>query len=82
VRPARVEVHIEELVLHDFPPLDRSVFAEAVQLELSVLLASRPLEGPATHLDRIDAGRFDVAARFGPDALGAGVAGRVREALG
>ena len=31
---ARVELHIEELVLHGFPPRDRARIGDAVQAEL------------------------------------------------
>jgi len=81
VRPARVEVHIEELVLHGFPPLDRHAVGEAVQRELGALVASRPLGAPVS-ADTVDAGRFDAPAGWGADALGTRVAERVREAIG
>ena len=81
VRPARVEVHIEELVLHGFPPLDRHAAAEAVQRELAALVADRPLGAPVS-ADTVDAGRFDAPGGWGADTLGRRVAERIREVLG
>jgi hypothetical protein len=70
----RVEVRIEELVLHGFPPLDAPAVAEAVARELDGLAA---VPEPAHH---VDAGSFG-AASLAPGALGAGIAARLGNAL-
>jgi hypothetical protein len=39
VRPARIDLHIEELVLHDVPAAERRGFSERLSRELAGLLA-------------------------------------------
>jgi hypothetical protein len=72
-------VHIEELVLHGFPPLDARAVGDAVERELAELVGARP---PAALAGRhaVDAGSFDAAVQ--PAALGAGVAAQIRRVLG
>lgn len=71
--PARIELEIQEFVLHGFSPLDRHAVAEAVRLELAARVASESPRAFAS-ADLLDAGRFDAPP--GPDAgaLAAGVA--------
>lgn len=80
----RLELHIEELVLHGFSPDDRDALASTLQHELA-----RRLEGgvpPALvergAFERIDAGAFRVVAPVRPAAVGAQVAGAITGALG
>jgi hypothetical protein len=80
VTPQRIEVRIDELVLHGFPALDGHAVGAAVERELARLVAARP---PAARgADALDAGSFAVPA--GPDAgeLGGAIASRVGEVLG
>jgi hypothetical protein len=80
MRPRRVEVRIEELVLHGFPPLDARAVGDAVERELAELIGARPPPAALAGQDRVDAGSFDAAIQ--PAALGAGVAGQIRQVLG
>lgn len=63
MKPARIEVHIEELILRGFERGDRQVIAEAVQRELADLFESRGLS-PAilqsVEIARLDGGAFRV----------------------
>lgn len=77
MRPANIELHIEELVLHGFAPGDRYRIGEAVGRELQRLLA----EPGAQHLFsgnaefvRIDAGEFGLMPNAKPELIGAQVA--------
>jgi hypothetical protein len=79
-----VELHIEELVLHDVDPRDRWQVADAVQRELTRLLAAGPLApalGRSSARPEVDAGSF--AAPPGRDArtLGAGIARAVHAGI-
>jgi hypothetical protein len=75
----RVEVEIEEFVLHGFPPLDHNAVAEAARRELAQLVVAAP--PPDRGAAALDAGSF--AAPEGPDAreLGARIASRLGEVL-
>lgn len=79
MKPARVEVEIEELVLHGFAPLDRHAVAEAVQRELARLVAAGP--PPARDADRLDAGSFPAPDGRDTGELGARIASSVGEVL-
>jgi hypothetical protein len=72
-----VELHIEELVLHGFAAHDRHRIADAVQQELSRLMAAEGhanlLKNPLS-LDAIDAGTFQVQANAKPQMAGTQIA--------
>ena len=80
-----VDLHIEELVLHGFPPRDRHRIAEAVRLELTRLLSARgaqqglAMASPAS--DRIAGGSFKVKADGTPQAAGQEIARAVFRSL-
>lgn len=77
VTPRRIEIHIEELVLHGVAPADRRAVGDALQRELETLVArhgvaallSRP-DGSAPH----SPGPITLAPGARPAALGAEVA--------
>lgn len=72
-----VEVHIEELVLHDFPPEHSHRIGEAVQNELARLFTERGVPPSLTgggEVPRLDAGAFQIDPETGVEALGARVA--------
>jgi hypothetical protein len=83
-----IKLHIEELVLHGFPPRDRYVIADAVERELSHLLA-RQFSGrvASTSLTNdvdqssLDAGAFHVAPNARPNSIGAQIARAVHGGL-
>jgi len=88
MKAPNIKLHIEELVLHGFAPGDRHTIADAVQRELSQLLASQFAEhgvqpslannGEHAHLD---AGSFDVTPNAKPNAIGAQIAQAVHGGL-
>ena len=75
MRPARIDVHVDELVLHGLPPLDPARFQAAFERELAVQLA-------ADRLEAAEGGSVEVGARARAEDVGAAVAGRVAGALG
>jgi len=77
MKPANIELHIEELVLHGFEPGDRHRIGEAVQRELTRLFGE--LGAPArlfhdVESRRVDAGSFEVAREMRGETIGVQVA--------
>ena len=77
MKPKNIELNIEELVLHGFSPGDRHRIGEAVERELTQLLADRGVPqslesgGEITH---IDGGAFEVVQGSRAQVVGAQVA--------
>ncbi len=75
-----IEIHIDELVLHGFPPHQRHYISEAVQMELQHLLS---LHGIPDGLQNggvnysINAGSFNMQQNSKPAAIGQSIAGSV-----
>jgi hypothetical protein len=79
-----IELHIEELVLYGFPHADRRRIAEALQGELTRLLADPTMHVSRTtprEMARMDGGSFRVAANSQPEAIGAQVAQSLHKGL-
>jgi hypothetical protein len=75
--PKRIELHIEELVLHGFSPGDRYRIGEAVERELARMFADRGVPQSLERggeIARVDAGAFEVAPGSRAEAVGAEVA--------
>lgn len=75
--PGRIEIDIDEVVLHGFGPVDREAVGLAMQAGLAALIEGSGLDDPpesGLELETVDGGRIVLAA--GPDArgIGAGVA--------
>ena len=73
-----VELNIEELLLHGFPPGSRDAIAEAVRQELARRLAESGT--PASFLQnrvigKVDGGAIQVAPGAQPQAIGSQIAG-------
>jgi hypothetical protein len=84
----RIELHIEELVLHGFERRDRHAIADAFELELSRLLSAQIAEqglSPAlahnAESAHLDAGAIHVAAHSKPSSIGAQLAQAVHGGL-
>jgi hypothetical protein len=75
VRRPEIELHIDELVLHGFDPRDRHRIGDAVQSELTRLLAERGLR-TAQPFDRavVSAGSVTLPRNAQPRAVGSRVA--------
>jgi hypothetical protein len=85
LRPSSIELHIDELILHGFAPIDRAPIAAAIERELGRLLAERgapPGWAQGADLARLDGGSFDVAPGAGADAVGAQVARAIYNGMG
>lgn len=77
MKPEKIELHIEELVLHGFSPGDRQRIEAAVQKELARRLAEQgvpPSLARGGEMARLDGGSFEVAPSSGTEAIGAQVA--------
>ncbi len=86
LRPRAVEVHIEELMLEGVAPGECHRISEAVQRELSRLLARKDglpaAWGQEVRVDRIEAGVIKLSRETSRQALGLQVARAVHRGLG
>jgi len=79
-----IELHIEELVLHGFEAGDRQAIGEAVQGELSRLLAERGVPASLAdggELGHVDGGAFNARPGAGAESIGAQIASVVHGGL-
>ena len=75
--PKNIELNIEELVLHGFAPGDRYRIGEAVEQELTRLLADQGVPeslAQGGEVANVDGGAFEVATGSRADVVGAQVA--------
>lgn len=80
-----VEMNIEELVLHGFPPGDRRRISDALEHELSRLFAQRgvpPSLRENRRIESLQGGTFEVRPGAGPGETGVRVARIVYERIG
>lgn len=80
-----VELHIDEIVLHGFAHRDRYTIQEAIQDELTRLIASSGIPSSlhgGNEAARLDAGTVTVQKGMPPDAIGRQVAHAVYQGLG
>lgn len=85
MKPARMELSIDELVLHGFAPGDRRRISQAVQRELTRLAAEQgfPQEQMKRGaIGRLDAGTIRIDPVRRPERIGAQVAQSVHGAIG
>jgi hypothetical protein len=79
-----VELHIEELVLHGFPPDYRHRIGGAVEQEISRLFTEQgvpPSLSRGGDIPRLDAGAIQMSPELGADAVGARVARSLYEGM-
>lgn len=76
--PARVDIVIDELVLHGFAPGDRHAVAEALQRELAALLAAPDTAFKTHDAAVVDGGTLPAGP---PDAVGVAAARAVAGGL-
>ncbi len=79
-----IEIEIGELVLHGFAPGDRASIGEAVQQELTRLLAEQGLASMNQPIEvaRVNGGAFDVRPGSKSQTIGAQIARQVFGSLG
>lgn len=85
MKPGRIELRIEELVLHGFEPNDRHRIGEAVEHELRRLLTAQDVPSSLTRTGEVPAlngGAFEVSPGSGAEEIGAQVARAVYRGLG
>ncbi len=78
-----IEIEIEELILHGFAPGDRVSIGEAVQRELTRLLAEQGLASMNQNIEiaRVNGGVFDVRAGSKSEKIGAEIAQSIFQGL-
>mgnify|MGYP001315045729 CR=1 FL=1 len=84
-RPAAIQLHIEELILHGGNPADRHRIGDAVQRELTRLLAEGavpPSILAAGEISSLDGGSRRVAVSSSGTVIGNQIARAVHEGLG
>ncbi len=83
-KQTNIELHIEELALYGFAPGDRYRIGEAVERELTRLLAEQGTPHLLTlnvDLAQIDAGAFDMKPSAKSEVIGAQVAQAIYEGM-
>jgi hypothetical protein len=76
----RIEVSIDELVLHGFDPSSRDEIASSVRAELAAALVGW-MPRQRADVGRVDGGSFDVPTAAGPTVVGRGAARAIGKAL-
>lgn len=79
-----IDLHIEELVLHGFPPGDRNAIADALRGELARLFAEHGVPPSLTagrEMAHADAGAFDLRPGTRADVVGVQIAGAIHGGL-
>jgi hypothetical protein len=79
------ELHIEELVLHGFPPGDRYTISEAVESELARLLGDQGVPsslGVDSTTDEIRGATLNISQKTKPPAIGREIARSVYGGFG
>ena len=77
MKPANVELYIEELVLDGFAPADRYRIGAALEHELTQLFSQGgvpPALTQSVEMERLDGGAFQVAPAARAETIGAQVA--------
>lgn len=85
MEPAKINLQIDELILHGFPVSDRHLISAAIQQELAKLFAERGVprslsQGGTIH--QLDGGKFEMPAGTRADAMGAQIAQAIYGGLG
>lgn len=83
MRPGRIELYIEEMVLRGFPPEARHRIGDAVERELARIIAGRDAEGSSApdggRIPHVDAGACPADLRA--EEVGARIARTVHERI-
>jgi hypothetical protein len=85
MRPSRIELHIEELILHGFPPAARHHIGDALVRELTRLLTEEgvpPSLAAGGESARLNGGTFQSTHDTPVEAIGAQIARAVYGGLG
>jgi len=77
MKPVKLELRVDELVLHGFAPGDRYRISEAVERELDRLFTERgvsPTLNQESETEYLDGGAFELKPNLGAEAIGVQVA--------
>ena len=82
MKPARIELIIDELVLHGFAPGDRHAIGDAVQAHLESLLAADSI-APARSMsvDSLAPSQVELSPRAKAGSIGSGIAQAIHGGL-
>jgi hypothetical protein len=80
MRPAKIELEIEELVLYGFRPADRYRIGEFVERELQRLFGEQRGSIRDFEAAHLEGGSFEMAHGSKPEAIGAQIARAVYQA--
>ena len=84
MKPARIELHIEELVLHGFAPGDRYRIGDALERELARLFAEQgrlPSLVQGSGIERLDGETLEMKPGSRAEVIGVQVAQAVYRGL-
>jgi hypothetical protein len=85
MKPAGIEVNIEELVLHGFSRPERYRIGEALESELARLLVERGLPSrlaKGEDVDRLDGGEFRIKHGSKAESIGGQLARKIYRGFG
>jgi hypothetical protein len=81
----RIELHIDELVLHGFSPDQRYAIAEAMQMELTRLFTEQQIPGSlreGNKVSSINEGSFNIRKESKSESTGKKIANAVYNSFG
>jgi hypothetical protein len=84
MKPLSIDVHIQELVLHGFPPSQRHAIAEAVERGLAQMLVLHDVPRSfhhQTYHEELHGGSFHVKAGSRPQTIGTSIARSIYKGL-
>lgn len=79
-----IELHIEEFILHGFPPCDRYRIVQVFQNEMIRLFSEQDMQFSLSRdreFTRIDSGNFEIDRKAKPEIIGSKVAQTIHGAL-
>jgi len=82
MKPARIELIIDELVLHGFAPGERYAIGEAVQAHLeSLFAASSVAPSRSVSIDRLAPQQMELTSGAKAETIGSGIAQAIHGGL-
>ncbi|OUC11748.1 MAG: hypothetical protein B0A82_26530 [Alkalinema sp. CACIAM 70d] len=85
MQPNQINIHINQLVLHGFPPGNRDRMYAAIQQELTRLLTEQgipPTLMQGAKADQIDGGSFNMTVGAKTEGIGTEIARSIYGGLG
>jgi len=82
--PRKIEVYIDQLVLHGFATSERYRIGEAIERELTRLFENYGVPqslNPGSDIPRLDGGQFELTQSYEPNSVGNQVANQVYQGV-